>query len=146
MRRSAVPILLLACVVAGCGGSKSSGPTPTAVGTETVENFLSPTFKASASAIARQVSADVSALRRHLRANAQVSGSLLRQNCLGSVKTELVQKASSQQERQIAKTLDVACHDLSRALGAAQRHDTGKAKQLISAALAQAKLAARASR
>ena len=143
MRRCAVLIVLLA-FVAGCGGSKSTSP-PTAVGTETTENFLSPTFKASANAIAREVSADVAALRSHLRANAQVSGSLIRQNCLGSVKTQLVQKASSQQERQIARTLDVACHDLSRAVDAAQRHDTGKAKQLIADALSQAKLAARAS-
>ncbi|HEY3543760.1 MAG TPA: hypothetical protein VGK79_14585 [Gaiellaceae bacterium] len=144
MRRSAVLVVLLALVAAGCGGTKSTSP-PTAVGTETTENFLSPTFKASANAIAREVSADVAALRSHLRADAQVSGSLIRQNCLGSVKTQLVQKASSQQERQIARTLDVACQDLSRAVGAAQRHDTGKAKQLIADALSQAKLAARAS-
>jgi hypothetical protein len=148
VKRLAVPVVVLVVAAAGCGGSgsSSSSSTPTAVGTETTQNFLSPTFKQSASALARQVSGYVAALQKHLAANAQVSGSIVRQNCIGSVKTELIQKASSQQERQIAQTLNTACLDLGRALGAAQKHNTAKAKQLIRQALAQAKLAAAASR
>ena len=141
MKRWAVVLAVLA--LAGCGSSKSSAP-PTVAGTETTANFLSPTFKQSASAAARQVSAWVTALQKNLEANAQVSGSLLKTNCLGYVNGGLVQKASSSQEKQVASTLAGACHDLASAVTAAKSGKNAKAKQLASQALAKAKLAAAA--
>ena len=142
MKASFALLAVLAIVVAGCGGSKSSAP-PVA-GTQTTEQFLSPTFKGSANAIARQVSAQVAALQKNLEASAEVGSSLQKSNCTGTVNTQLTQRAHSQQEKQIAKALAGACGDLTRALQSAHDGKSAQAKQLASHALAQAKLAASA--
>ena len=140
-------IATLAVVVvlaAGCGGS-SKKSTATVVGTSTVANFLSPTFKAAASAEATEISKFVVDLRQNLEANAQ-TGSLLKTNCIGTVNTEVTQRAKSGQERQIARALVTACNDLSRALTLAKSGKAAQAKALAAKALAQARLAASASR
>jgi hypothetical protein len=134
---------VLALVVAGCGGSKSSAPA--VAGSQTSEQFLSPTFKGSANAIARQVSAQVAALQKNLEANSEIGSSLQKSNCTGTVNTQLTQRAHSQQEKQIAKSLAGACGDLTRALQSAHDGDDAKAKQFATKALSQAKLAANAS-
>jgi hypothetical protein len=139
-----LPLLaVVALLAAGCGGSKSSAP-PVA-GSQTSAQFLSPTFKGSANAIARQLSAQVSALQKNLEANAEIGSSLQKSNCTGTVNTQLTQRAHSQQEKQIAKSLAGACGDLTRALQSAHAGDKAKARQFAAKALSQAKLAASAS-
>jgi hypothetical protein len=138
-----VLLVLLALLVAGCGGSKSS--TATVAGAETSEQFLSPTFKGSANAIARQLSAQVAAVQKNLEANAEIGSGLQKSNCTGTVNTQLTQRAHSQQEKQIAKALAGACGDLTRALQSAHDGDTAKAKQFAAQALSQTKLATNAS-
>ena len=138
-------LALLVLVAAGCGGSKSS-TTATVAGVQTTQQFLSPTFKGSANAIARQLSAQVSALRKNLSANAQIGSALQKANCTGTVNTQLTQRAHSQQEQQIAKALAGACGDLTRALESANDGHSAKAKQLAAQALSQTKLAISATR
>jgi hypothetical protein len=135
-------VAVLALLVAGCGGSKSSAP-PVA-GSQTTEQFLSPTFKGSANAIARQVSAQVAALEKNLEANSEIGNSLQKSNCTGTVNTQLTQRAHSQQEKQVAKSLAGACGDLTRALTSAHDGKKAQAKQLAAKALSEAKLAASA--
>ena len=142
VQRAAV-LLVVLVVAAGCGGTKKSAPA-TIAGSQTTANFLSPTFKQSARSAAQQVSVWVTALQKNLAANAQVSGSLLKTNCLGYVNGGLIEKASSAQEKQIATTLAHACHDLASAVSAAKAGKATKAKQLASQALSDAKLAASA--
>jgi hypothetical protein len=132
--------VLAVLALAGCGGSKSSSST-----TQTTAQFLSPTFKASAAAIAQQLTAQVAALQKNLKANAQIGNSLQKSNCTGTVNTQLTQRAHSQQEKQIAKSLAGACGDLTRALQDAHAGKSAQAKQLALQALSQAKLAASAS-
>jgi uncharacterized protein YoxC len=143
VRRCLLLLAVLALAVAGCGGTKSG--TPTVAGSQTTAQFLSPTFKGSANALARQVSAQVAALQKNLDANAQIGSSLQKSNCTGTVNTQLTQRAHSQQEKQIAKALAAACGDLTRALQSAHSGDKAKAKQLATQALSNAKLAAKAS-
>jgi hypothetical protein len=133
--------VVLVLVAAGCGGSKSS--TATVAGSQTTEQFLSPTFKGSANAIARQISAQVAALQKNLEANAEIGNSLQKSNCTGTVNTQLTQRASSAHERQVAKQLAGACGSLTRALQAANKGNAAQAKQLASRALSQAKSATR---
>jgi hypothetical protein len=130
VKRALVLVVLLA---AGCGGSKQP------------EQFLSPTFKESATAIANQLDAQVKALQKNLEANSEIGNGLQKANCTGTVNTQLTQRAHSQQEKQIAKALAGACGDLTRALQSAHNGDAGKAKQLASHALSQTKLASDAS-
>lgn len=146
MTRLALSLALLALVLAGCGGSKHAASTVVVAGAQTTQQFLSPSFKGSANSIARQVSAQVAAVRHNLKANAQVGNALQKANCTGTVNTQLTQRAHSQQEKQIAKALAGACGDLTRALQAADKGDGSQAKQLASQALAQAQLAGRAAR
>src|SRR3954469_9652879 len=136
-------LAVLAVAVAGCGGSKSSSAT--VAGSQTTEHFLSPTFKGSANAIARQLSAQVAAVQKNLEANAEIGNALQKSNCTGTVNTQLTQRAHSQQEKQIAKALAGACADLTRALQSAHDGDAAKAKQLAAQALSQTKLATNAS-
>ena len=143
MRRSLLLLAALVLVAAGCGGSK--GGSATVAGSQTNEQFLSPTFKGSANAIARQVSAQVAALQKNLEANSEIGNSLQKSNCIGTVNTQLTQRAHSQQEKQIAKALAAACGDLSLALQSAHNGKMAKAKQLATQALSQAQLAAKAS-
>jgi uncharacterized protein YoxC len=143
VKASFVLVAVLALALAGCGGSSKSSAPPVA-GTQTTEQFLSPTFKGSANAIARQVSAQVAALQKNLEANAEIGNSLQKSNCTGTVNTQLTQRAHSQQEKQIAKALAGACGDIARALQSAHSGDKAKAKQFASQALSQAKLAASA--
>jgi hypothetical protein len=126
VRRLLPFLVVLAFVAAGCGGSKSSAP-PVA-GSQTSEQFLSPTFKGSANAIARQVSAQVAALQKNLEANSEIGNSLQKSNCTGTVNTQLTQRAHSQQEKQIARSLAGACGDLSRALKSAHDGKDSQAK------------------
>lgn len=148
MRCFALVLGVLACALgaSGCGGGKHSSPPTVAGTTEAAQNFLTPSFKAAASAQATEISAFVVDLRRNLAAQVQVSGGLLHANCTGSVETAVSQRASSSQEKQVARTLLTACQDLNRAIAAAEGGKAAKAKQLASQALTQAKLAARASR
>jgi hypothetical protein len=138
-----VVLLLAVPALAGCGGSNSG--TQSVAGSQTTQQFLSPTFKGSANAIARQVTAQVSELQKNLEASAEVGSSLQKSNCTGTVNTQLTQRAHSQQEKQIAKSLAGACGDLTRALQAAHGGNAAQAKELASKALSQAKLAASAS-
>src|SRR4051794_14067712 len=136
-------LAVLALAVAGCGGSKSSSAT--VAGSQTTEHFLSPSFKGSANAIARQISAQVAAVQKNLEANSEIGNSLQKSNCTGTVNTQLTQRAHSQQEKQIAKSLAQACGDLTRALQSAHQGDSAKAKQFAAHALSQTKLATNAS-
>jgi hypothetical protein len=86
----------------------------------------------------------VTALQKNVAANAQVSGSLLKTNCLGYVNGGLIEKANTGQEKQVANTLAGACHLLSSAITAAKAGNSAKAKQLAGQALAKARLAAAA--
>ena len=142
MRRLLLLFAVLALVAASCGGSKSS--TATVAGSQTSEQFLSPSFKGSANAIARQLSAQVAAVQKNLAANAEIGSSLQKSNCTGTVNTQLTQRAHSQQEKQIARSLAGACGDLTRALQTAHSGNKAKAKQLAAKALSEAKLAASA--
>jgi hypothetical protein len=144
----ALVLVVLACAfgASGCGGKKESSPPTVAGTTQGAQNFLTPSFKAAASAQATEISAFVVDLRRNLKAHVQVSGGLLHANCTGSVETAVSQRASSGQEKQVARTLLAACQDLNRAITAAEAGKAAKAKQLASQALTQAKLAASASR
>jgi hypothetical protein len=147
VRWLAVIVLAPVLVVAGCGGSKQSSSSTVAVaGAQTTQQFLSPSFKGSANAIARQVSAQVAALQKNVRANAQIGSSLQKANCTGTVNTQLTQRAKSQQEKQIAKALAGACGDIAKALHDANQGNAAQAKQLASQALSQAKLATSATR
>jgi hypothetical protein len=139
-------VLAFALGASGCGGTKQSSPPTVAGTTEDAQNFLTPSFKAAAGAQATEISAFVVDLRRNLTAHVQVSGGLLHANCTGSVQTAVSQRASSSQEKQIARTLLSACQDLNHAIAVAEAGNPGKAKQLASRALAEAKLAASASR
>lgn len=132
-------------VLAGCGGHSKQSSPPTVVGTETTQNFLTPSFKAAASAQAQEISAFVADLKRNLAANVQVSGSLLRASCANGVSTDVAQRATSGQEKQVARTLLTACQDLNKAVAAAKQGRSSRAKALASQALSQAKLAAGAS-
>jgi hypothetical protein len=143
--KGVLALVVVAAVVAGCGGS-SKKSSATVVGTATTENFLSPSFKAAASAQAREISKFVVDLQKNLEANTQTGGALLRTNCIGTVNTEVTQRASSAQEKQIARALVTACQDLTRALALAKKGNAAKAKQVAGQALAQAKLASSASR
>ena len=138
-------LLFAALVVAGCGSHPKQASPPTVAGTETTQNFLTPSFKAAANAQARQISAFVVDLKKNLAANVQVSGSLLRANCVGAVNSSVSQRAKSGQEKQVARALITACQDLDKAVAAAKQGKSSQAKQLASQALAQAKLAASAS-
>jgi hypothetical protein len=144
----ALVLVVLACAfgASGCGGKKESSPPTVAGTTQGAQNFLTPSFKAAASAQATEISAFVVDLRRNLKAHVQVSGGLLHSNCTGGVETAVSQRASSSQEKQVARTLLTACQDLNRAITAAEAGKAAKAKQLASRALTQAKLAASASR
>jgi hypothetical protein len=139
-------LLLAVLALLGCGGQKQSSPPTVAGTTEATQNFLTPSFKAAARAQATEISAFVVDLRRSLAAHVQVSGGLLHANCTGGVETAVAQRASSGQEKQVARTLLAACQDLNHAIAAAEVGKAAKAKQLASQALAQAKLAASASR
>ena len=144
----ALVLVALACALgaSGCGGKKQSSPPTVAGTTEAAQNFLTPSFKAAASAQATEISAFVADLQRNLAAHVQVSGGLLHTNCTGGVETAVSQRASSGQEKQVARTLLTACQDLNRAVAAAEAGKAARAKRFASQALAQAKLAASASR
>jgi hypothetical protein len=131
--------------LAGCGSHPKQAAPPTVAGTETTQNFLTPSFKAAANAQARQISAFVVDLKKNLQANDEVSGSLLRANCIGAVNSSVSQRAKSGQEKQVARALVTACQDLNKAIAAAKNGNASQAKQLASQALSQAKLAANAS-
>jgi hypothetical protein len=148
VRCVALVFVVLACAFAasGCGGKKQSSPPTVAGTTEGTQNFLTPSFKAAANAQATEISAFAADLRRNLAAHVQVSGGLLHTNCAGGVETAVSQRASSGQEKQVARTLLTACRDLTRAVAVAEAGNAAKAEQLAAQALAQAKLAARASR
>jgi hypothetical protein len=149
VRCVALVLVVLACAfgASGCGSHQKASTPPTVAGrTEATQNFLTPSFKAAASAQATEISAFVVDLQRHLAQHVQVSGGLLKTNCTGGVETAVSQRASSGQEKQVARTLLAACQDLNRAITAAEGGKTAKAKQLASQALTQAKLAASASR
>jgi hypothetical protein len=142
-----VAFLLAVLALAGCGSHAKQSSPPTVAGTtQSAQNFLTPSFKAAASAQATEISAFVVDLRRNLKAHVQVSGGLLHSNCTGGVETAVSQRANSGQEKQVARTLLTACQDLNRAITAAEAGKAAKAEQLASQALAQAKLAASASR
>ena len=143
MVRVCLCLLLLGLVVAGCGGSKRSASTGAVAGAQTTQQFLSPTFMGSANAIARQISAQVAAVQNNLRANAQIGGGLQKANCIGTVNTQLTQRATSSREKQVAKQLAGACGSLARALQAAHGGHAAQAKQLAARALGQAKSATR---
>ncbi len=134
-------------VLAGCGSHPKQSSPPT-VGETSVaaQDFLTPRFKAAANAQAQQVSAFDVDLKKNLAANVQVSGSLLRANCLGAVNSSVSQRAKSGQEKQVAHALIVACQDLNKAIAAAKGGNASQAKGLAGQALARAKLAANASR
>ena len=144
MRRLCLLFAILGLVAAGCGGSKSStGTTGAVAGAETTEQFLSPTFEGSANAIARQISAQVAAMRKNVAAAGQVGSGLQKSNCTGTVNTQLTQRAHSAREKRMAKQLSGACVALTNALRAAHRGNTAQAKQLAARALSQAKSATR---
>jgi hypothetical protein len=137
--------LALALLAAGCGGGKTSA-TPTTggvAGAQTTAQFLSPTFAGSANAIARQVSAQVASLRKDVDANAQIGNGLQSANCIGTVNTQLTQRASSAHEKRVAKALAGACGSLAKALHAAHQGNRAQAEQLAAQALSQAKSATR---
>jgi hypothetical protein len=140
-----VAFLLSVVVLAGCGSHPKQASPPTVAGTETTQNFLTPSFKAAANSQARQISAFVVDLKKNLAANVQVSGSLLRANCIGAVNSSVSRRAKSGQEKQVARALVTACQDLDNAIAAAKQGKSSRAEQLASQALAQAKLAANAS-
>jgi hypothetical protein len=142
-----VAFLFAVLALAGCGSHPKTSSPPTVAGTtEATQNFLTPSFKAAANAQAQQISAFVVDLKKNLAANVQVSGSLLRANCTGAVNSSVSQRAKSGQEKQVARALLTACRDLDKAIAAAKQGKSAQAKGLASQALAQAKLAASASR
>ena len=139
--KAACLLLLLLALAAGCGGGGSRVSTGAVAGTQTTQQFLSPSFEGSANAIARQISAQVAALQKNVEANAQIGSGLQKANCTGTVNTQLTQRAHSAKEKQVAKSLAGACGDLTRALRSAKNGDAAQAKRLAAKALRQAKAA-----
>jgi hypothetical protein len=132
--------LVSVALAAGCGGGSKSS-TGAVAGAQTSEQFVTPSFQGSANAIARQISAQASALRKNAEANAQIGSGLQKANCTGTVNTQLTQRAKTGDEKMVAKSLAGACGDITRALRSAKAGDTAKAKQFAAHALQLAKTA-----
>ena len=99
-----------------------------------------PTFRASVNSLARQISAQVAAVREHPQGFGSATGTIVA-SCQGTVTTQLTQRSHSLPERRATFALRTACGELIEASKQQRAGHTAAAKQLAAKALAHAQRA-----